>query len=191
MRQKQPIGGFSCLTGEQIGRFRWKLISSPSLTSFIKAARFNVISGPLAVLRSPLQVFILLPRLLLFLLILLLFLAQFLSDHVQPCLLPVVHLLFIVIMKPRLLQLQPSLLHQQEALSDALRCRCCVAWTPKILLAPETTTIGVRSFILTSVCFCVNINHNVGTKIELKENKLDLYLPGSKTHNSKWMLMLL
>ncbi|KAA8587893.1 hypothetical protein FQN60_001087 [Etheostoma spectabile] len=99
----------------------------------------TLIAVGLGVAAAGFAVFILLPRLL-FLLILLLFLTQFLSYHIQPCLQPCSHLLLLllllfVIMKPHLLQLKSLLLHQQEALPDALRCCCCVTRTPKRITA--------------------------------------------------------
>ncbi|TNN73629.1 hypothetical protein EYF80_016224 [Liparis tanakae] len=111
-------------------------------------------SRPLAVLRGPLQVFILPPPLLFFLL--LLFLAQLLADHVQPRLLPVerprflfLFLLLLVVMQLRLLQLQPPLLHQQEALPDGLRRRRRVAGAPEVLLGPgETRVMELGGFLV-------------------------------------------
>lgn len=58
----------------------WDFRQQP-FANFIKAARFNVFSDPLAVLFSSLQVFILFHLLFLFF-ILLLLLTQFLSDHI-------------------------------------------------------------------------------------------------------------
>lgn len=81
--EKKPTAVFSQKHPTEGGtdeRFQWNLIRSPSWMSFIKAARFNVIGDWLAILCSPLQVFVLL--LLLLLIFLLLFLTQFLSDNI-------------------------------------------------------------------------------------------------------------